>query len=236
MEAIQITDPLFPLDAEMQANVTVERAGRLGDLEGVELHMDLAVHAYVSAAYLRAAENGHTAIVKLLNERMDTPTRRTALLAAAVEGRPDIAHAVLATKPVSITAGPQGQVAFKVAVDQGRACMMDVLAPWAEHGSLSTALIRSVSRNHLDLVTALIPHCEPDIIGSALLWAASDGLVDMVDALMPHADNDALVRAMEPARRHLHSDIHNMLRDGQAWRMLQAALDLPQARRPARRM
>ncbi|TBV69752.1 ankyrin repeat domain-containing protein [Pseudoxanthomonas winnipegensis] len=236
MDAIQISDPLFPLDAEMQANIELERAGRHGDLDGVELHLDLAIHAYVSASYLRAAENGHTPIVKLLNDRMDVPTRRTALLAAAVEGRPDIARAVLATKPVSVTAGPQGQVAFNVAVDQGRACMMDVLAPWADHASLGNALCRSVGRNDLDLVNALIPHCAPDIIGSALLWAAHDGLVDMVDTLMPHAEDDALVRATEPARRHLHLDIVNMLRDGQTRRMLQAALDLPQARRPARRM
>ena len=236
MDTIQISDPLFPLDAEMQANIEVERSGRHGDLHGVELHLDLAIHAYVSAAYLRAAENGHTPIVKLLNDRMDVPTRRTALLAAAVEGRPDIARAVLSRTPVSITAGPAGQVAFKVAVDQGRACMMVVLAPWADHASLANALCRSVARNEQDLVSALIPHCGPDIIASALLWAASDGLLDMVEALMPHAEADALLPAMTAAKRHLHADVANVLRDGQTRRMLQAALDLPDTRRAARRM
>lgn len=236
MDAIQISDPLFPMDAEMQANIEMERAGRHGDLDGVELHLDLAIHAYVSAAYLRAAENGHTPIVKLLNDRMDVPTRRSALLAAAVEGRPDIARAVLANKPVSITAGPEGHVAFNVAVDQGRACMMDVLAPWADHMHLSAALGRAQGRNDVDLATALSPHCPPDIIATVLRWAAHDGLLDMVQALLPHAETDALLPAMTAANHNLHTDVANVLRDWQTRRMLQAALDLPQARRPARRM
>lgn len=202
-----MTDALFPLSAEMLASAELVSAARQGDAQGVKAHLDLAGHQARQDAFLRAAENGHTAIVRLLVHRVDLDHKRTALMAAATEGHREVAEAVLEGQRRQVLAGGLGRDAFQLAEACGRVSMVDLLAPAVSPGTLTVALQRAAQRTNLEMVEAIIPHCDTEAINDALMWCAGDGMLEVASALLPHAHPEVLERVKAWATRNMHYDI-----------------------------
>ena len=204
-------DPIFDIDDAIAAANGFASACRHGALHDVEHWLGQVREREIAQGYLRAAENGHVAVVVMLDPMVDIETRRIALQAAVTENDLVMAQVVLGERGCAILGSPMGSVSFQMAVDFCRPELVALLAPYVSDNSRHNALTRVVTRGSLDVLHALAPHCEPNKLGANLLWAAGDGMEEVVAFLLPFANDQQLANASRLAGQQLHKTVVEMI-------------------------
>lgn len=205
-------DPIFDIDDAIAAANSFASACRHGVVHDVEHWLGQVRVRDIAQGYLRAAENGHVAVVAMLDPMVDIEARRIALQAAVTENDLVMAQVVLGERGCAILGSPMGSVSFQMAVDFCRPEMVALLAPYVSVNSRNNALTRVITRGSLSVLHALAAHCDPFKLGANLLWAAGDGMEDVVAFLLPFANDQQLVNASRLAGQQLHWTVVDMIK------------------------